>query len=171
MKKQSLVLFQKRDDLDELEGFQQQELAKVKHMVRMCGFDLQHSLTNSFPFFALTGKLQMSLEEFLEFEKVHGRWFSGTFSICWLDGMDFYFTLVCTKTFNSNIFALTRIFFFFMSNSCWRRRKNWARWSGSSSRRRLRFNQQSLDCLRLIGNFDPYNSSTRRAVDWIPSSR
>lgn len=31
---QSLALFQKRDDLDELEGFQQQELAKVKHMVR-----------------------------------------------------------------------------------------------------------------------------------------
>ena len=31
---QSLHLFQKRDDLDELEGFQQQELAKVKHMVR-----------------------------------------------------------------------------------------------------------------------------------------
>lgn len=30
---QSLALFQKRDDLDELEGFQQQELAKVKHMV------------------------------------------------------------------------------------------------------------------------------------------
>lgn len=34
---QSLALFQKRDDLDELEGFQQQELAKVKHMVRTCG--------------------------------------------------------------------------------------------------------------------------------------
>lgn len=33
---QSLALFQKRDDLDELEGFQQQELAKVKHMVRTC---------------------------------------------------------------------------------------------------------------------------------------
>lgn len=32
---QSLALFQKRDDLDELEGFQQQELAKVKHMVRV----------------------------------------------------------------------------------------------------------------------------------------
>uniref|UniRef100_UPI0037E8794C golgin subfamily A member 1 isoform X1 n=1 Tax=Semicossyphus pulcher TaxID=241346 RepID=UPI0037E8794C len=31
--KQSLALFQKRDDLDELEGFQQQELAKVKHML------------------------------------------------------------------------------------------------------------------------------------------
>lgn len=30
---QSLALFQKRDDLDELEGFQQQELSKVKHMV------------------------------------------------------------------------------------------------------------------------------------------
>uniref|UniRef100_A0A3Q4GWC3 Golgin A1 n=1 Tax=Neolamprologus brichardi TaxID=32507 RepID=A0A3Q4GWC3_NEOBR len=30
---QSLALFQKRDDLDELEGFQQQELAKVKHML------------------------------------------------------------------------------------------------------------------------------------------
>uniref|UniRef100_A0A8C6LXI8 Golgin subfamily A member 1 n=1 Tax=Nothobranchius furzeri TaxID=105023 RepID=A0A8C6LXI8_NOTFU len=30
MMKQSLTLFQKRDDLDELDGFQQQELAKVK---------------------------------------------------------------------------------------------------------------------------------------------
>ncbi|KAF4070393.1 hypothetical protein AMELA_G00285000 [Ameiurus melas] len=30
---QSLSLFQKRDDLDELEGFQMQELAKVKHML------------------------------------------------------------------------------------------------------------------------------------------
>lgn len=37
MMEQSLALFQKRDDLDELEGFQQQELAKVKHMVRTCG--------------------------------------------------------------------------------------------------------------------------------------
>ncbi|XP_053551639.1 golgin subfamily A member 1 [Bombina bombina] len=33
MKEQSLSLFQKRDDLDELEGFQQQEVAKVKHML------------------------------------------------------------------------------------------------------------------------------------------
>ncbi|KAF7649346.1 hypothetical protein LDENG_00143090 [Lucifuga dentata] len=33
MMKQSMVLFQKRDDQDELEGFQQQELAKVKHML------------------------------------------------------------------------------------------------------------------------------------------
>ncbi|XP_063050842.1 golgin subfamily A member 1 isoform X2 [Engraulis encrasicolus] len=33
MSEQSLSLFQKRDDLDELEGFQQQELAKVKHML------------------------------------------------------------------------------------------------------------------------------------------
>uniref|UniRef100_A0AAY4DLY1 Golgin subfamily A member 1 n=1 Tax=Denticeps clupeoides TaxID=299321 RepID=A0AAY4DLY1_9TELE len=33
MTEQSLSLFQKRDDLDELEGFQQQELAKVKHML------------------------------------------------------------------------------------------------------------------------------------------
>lgn len=32
---QSLSLFRKRDELDELEGFQQQELAKVKHMVRL----------------------------------------------------------------------------------------------------------------------------------------
>ena len=31
----SLTLFQKRDDRDELETFQQQELAKVKHMVYM----------------------------------------------------------------------------------------------------------------------------------------
>nr|XP_057927713.1 golgin subfamily A member 1 isoform X2 [Doryrhamphus excisus] len=33
MMEQSLALFQKRDDIDELEGFQQQELAKVKHML------------------------------------------------------------------------------------------------------------------------------------------
>ncbi|XP_060106917.1 golgin subfamily A member 1 isoform X3 [Heteronotia binoei] len=33
MREQSLNLFQKRDDYDELEGFQQQELAKVKHML------------------------------------------------------------------------------------------------------------------------------------------
>nr|XP_028571741.1 golgin subfamily A member 1 isoform X5 [Podarcis muralis] len=33
MKEQSLNLFQKRDEIDELEGFQQQELAKVKHML------------------------------------------------------------------------------------------------------------------------------------------
>lgn len=33
VKNQSLNLFQKRDDIDELEGFQQQELSKVKHML------------------------------------------------------------------------------------------------------------------------------------------
>uniref|UniRef100_UPI003AB0143A golgin subfamily A member 1 n=1 Tax=Centroberyx gerrardi TaxID=166262 RepID=UPI003AB0143A len=33
MMEQSLTLFQRRDDRDELEGFQQQELAKVKHML------------------------------------------------------------------------------------------------------------------------------------------
>ncbi|XP_074149171.1 golgin subfamily A member 1 isoform X2 [Sminthopsis crassicaudata] len=33
MKNQSLNLFQKRDEIDELEGFQQQELAKVKHLL------------------------------------------------------------------------------------------------------------------------------------------
>ncbi|XP_028664974.2 golgin subfamily A member 1 [Erpetoichthys calabaricus] len=33
MKEQSLSFFQKRDDIDELEGFQQQELAKLKHML------------------------------------------------------------------------------------------------------------------------------------------
>ncbi|XP_054853459.1 golgin subfamily A member 1 isoform X2 [Eublepharis macularius] len=33
MRKQSLNLFQKRDEFDELEGFQQQEMAKVKHML------------------------------------------------------------------------------------------------------------------------------------------
>ncbi|KAK7934006.1 hypothetical protein WMY93_004902 [Mugilogobius chulae] len=33
MTEQSLALFQKRDDRDELDGFQQQELAKVKHML------------------------------------------------------------------------------------------------------------------------------------------
>nr|XP_054502168.1 golgin subfamily A member 1 isoform X2 [Agelaius phoeniceus] len=32
MREQSLNLFQKRDEIDELEGFQQQEIAKVKHM-------------------------------------------------------------------------------------------------------------------------------------------
>lgn len=35
MREQSLNLFQKRDEIDELEGFQQQELAKIKHMVRI----------------------------------------------------------------------------------------------------------------------------------------
>lgn len=39
MQERSLNLFQKRDDYDELEGFQQQELAKVKHMVRQLGRD------------------------------------------------------------------------------------------------------------------------------------
>lgn len=33
MKNQSLSLFQKRDEIDELEGFQQQEMSKVKHML------------------------------------------------------------------------------------------------------------------------------------------
>lgn len=33
MKNQSLSLFQKRDEMDELEGFQQQEMSKVKHML------------------------------------------------------------------------------------------------------------------------------------------
>ncbi|KAM9324207.1 golgin subfamily A member 1 [Gastrophryne carolinensis] len=33
IKKQSFSLFQKRDDLDELEVFQQQEMAKIKHML------------------------------------------------------------------------------------------------------------------------------------------
>ncbi|XP_071430242.1 golgin subfamily A member 1 isoform X1 [Pithys albifrons albifrons] len=33
VKEQSLNLFQKRDEIDELEGFQQQEMAKVKHML------------------------------------------------------------------------------------------------------------------------------------------
>ncbi|XP_050764006.1 golgin subfamily A member 1 isoform X2 [Gymnogyps californianus] len=32
MREQSLNLFQKRDEIDELEGFQQQEIAKIKHM-------------------------------------------------------------------------------------------------------------------------------------------
>jgi len=35
MREQRLNLFQKRDEIDELEGFQQQEIAKVKHMVRL----------------------------------------------------------------------------------------------------------------------------------------
>ncbi|KAM7093833.1 golgin subfamily A member 1 isoform 3-T10 [Molossus nigricans] len=33
MKNQSLNLFQRRDEMDELEGFQQQELSKVKHLL------------------------------------------------------------------------------------------------------------------------------------------
>ncbi|XP_029415440.1 golgin subfamily A member 1 isoform X2 [Nannospalax galili] len=33
VKNQSLSLFQRRDEIDELEGFQQQELSKVKHML------------------------------------------------------------------------------------------------------------------------------------------
>ncbi|XP_030316948.1 golgin subfamily A member 1 isoform X1 [Calypte anna] len=33
MREQSLNFFQKRDEMDELEGFQQQEIAKVKHML------------------------------------------------------------------------------------------------------------------------------------------
>ncbi|NXE22088.1 GOGA1 protein, partial [Ardeotis kori] len=33
VREQSLNLFQKRDEIDELEGFQQQEIAKVKHML------------------------------------------------------------------------------------------------------------------------------------------
>ncbi|NWW83476.1 GOGA1 protein, partial [Climacteris rufus] len=33
MREQSLNLFHKRDEIDELEGFQQQEIAKVKHML------------------------------------------------------------------------------------------------------------------------------------------
>ncbi|XP_071073100.1 golgin subfamily A member 1 isoform X3 [Dasypus novemcinctus] len=33
MKNQSLNLFQRRDEMDELEGFQQQELSKIKHML------------------------------------------------------------------------------------------------------------------------------------------
>ncbi|NWU85942.1 GOGA1 protein, partial [Onychorhynchus coronatus] len=33
VREQSLTLFQKRDEIDELEGFQQQEIAKVKHML------------------------------------------------------------------------------------------------------------------------------------------
>ncbi|KAJ7308037.1 hypothetical protein JRQ81_008538 [Phrynocephalus forsythii] len=47
---QSLILFQKRDELDELEGFQQQELAKVKHMVRLnwdTGTAFQQELASS----------------------------------------------------------------------------------------------------------------------------
>ncbi|PNI69322.1 GOLGA1 isoform 5 [Pan troglodytes] len=34
MKNQSMNLFQRRDEMDELEGFQQQELSKIKHMVQ-----------------------------------------------------------------------------------------------------------------------------------------
>lgn len=51
MMEQSLTLFQKRDDLDVLDGFQQQELAKVKHMVRTT--DNKVLLSNSNPSFML----------------------------------------------------------------------------------------------------------------------
>ncbi|XP_037256357.1 golgin subfamily A member 1 isoform X2 [Falco biarmicus] len=53
MREQSLNLFQKRDEIDELEGFQQQEIAKVKHMeeslskteqeLEMCARELTHT--------------------------------------------------------------------------------------------------------------------------------
>ncbi|XP_040462975.1 golgin subfamily A member 1 isoform X2 [Falco naumanni] len=53
MREQSLNLFQKRDEIDELEGFQQQEIAKVKHMeeslskteqeLEMCTRELTHT--------------------------------------------------------------------------------------------------------------------------------
>jgi golgin subfamily A protein 1 len=36
-----LSLFQKRDEIDELEGFQQQEISKVKHMVRVSVLEVQ----------------------------------------------------------------------------------------------------------------------------------
>ena len=44
MKNQSLNLFQRRDEMDELEGFQQQELSKVKHMVRISVLEAKPSV-------------------------------------------------------------------------------------------------------------------------------
>lgn len=48
MMQHSVALFQKRDDRDELEGFQQQELAKLKHMVRTHGLGFAALVTNWF---------------------------------------------------------------------------------------------------------------------------
>uniref|UniRef100_A0A8C8CKY5 GRIP domain-containing protein n=1 Tax=Oncorhynchus tshawytscha TaxID=74940 RepID=A0A8C8CKY5_ONCTS len=61
MMEQSLTLFQKRDDLDELEGFQQQELAKVKHMVRTT--DNKVPLSNSNPPTTLRERVLLDLQE------------------------------------------------------------------------------------------------------------
>ncbi|XP_058015570.1 golgin subfamily A member 1 isoform X2 [Ahaetulla prasina] len=52
MREQSLNLFQKRDEMDELEGFQQQELAKIKHM--------EESLAR------MEGELRSSTQELLQ---------------------------------------------------------------------------------------------------------
>lgn len=69
MKEQSLNFFQKRDEIDELEGFQQQEIAKVKHMVRFflnfffsfLKFMLEYQVSGSSAFIFLAFMLVYSL--------------------------------------------------------------------------------------------------------------
>ncbi|XP_026542502.1 golgin subfamily A member 1 [Notechis scutatus] len=56
MREQSLNLFQKRDEMDELEGFQQQELAKIKHML----LKKEESLAQ------MEGELRSSTQELLQ---------------------------------------------------------------------------------------------------------
>ncbi|XP_032088971.1 golgin subfamily A member 1 isoform X2 [Thamnophis elegans] len=56
MREQSLNLFQKRDEIDELEGFQQQELAKIKHML----LKKEESLAQ------MEGELRSSTQELLQ---------------------------------------------------------------------------------------------------------
>ncbi|XP_015681613.1 golgin subfamily A member 1 [Protobothrops mucrosquamatus] len=56
MREQSLNLFQKRDEIDELEGFQQQELAKIKHML----LKKEESLAR------MEGDMRSSTQELLE---------------------------------------------------------------------------------------------------------
>ncbi|XP_070614781.1 golgin subfamily A member 1 isoform X2 [Erythrolamprus reginae] len=56
MRDQSLNLFQKRDEIDELEGFQQQELGKIKHML----LNKEESLAR------MEGELRSSTQELLQ---------------------------------------------------------------------------------------------------------
>ncbi|XP_074968559.1 golgin subfamily A member 1 isoform X2 [Phalacrocorax aristotelis] len=82
MREQSLNLFQKRDEIDELEGFQQQEIAKVKHMedslskteqeLEACTRELTHTKAvlqdKSNESSGLRRDLQMLQQQFLELE-------------------------------------------------------------------------------------------------------
>ncbi|XP_064324590.1 golgin subfamily A member 1 isoform X2 [Phalacrocorax carbo] len=82
MREQSLNLFQKRDEIDELEGFQQQEIAKVKHMedslskteqeLEACTRELTHTKAvlqdKSNESSGLRKDLQMLQQQFLELE-------------------------------------------------------------------------------------------------------
>uniref|UniRef100_A0A0B8RYQ8 Golgin subfamily A member 1 n=1 Tax=Philothamnus irregularis TaxID=1899461 RepID=A0A0B8RYQ8_9SAUR len=56
VREQSLNLFQKRDEIDELEGFQQQELAKIKHML----------LKKEVSLAQMEGELRSSTQELLQ---------------------------------------------------------------------------------------------------------